>query len=372
MGRILEQLIDSYRTDPDSNFLNLKYQVRMKHDGELTRLIAVHGSVQLRDIQFRTLTAWYRDALADGKIAKARSLVSRLRELFRFGRSLLEDADCDRLFEALGKLQLDISPPRRVQMTADHARSICNTAREHFGWHSIALAQALQYELLLGQKDVIGEWVPVGEPGESDVVRHEPSSSNSADPSPETSSNSSKLGQKWLRGLRWSNIDKNLILRHRLGSSGRSIEVDLRTAPMVLEELKILMAYPRSDGTIAEILNDLLEVLKSSTADTLPSNKTVTVTAPLTLEDLIGSLPHSGPLIVCDTNGTPWSTPEFRRKWRLVARKAGVPDNVTNRDSLPTGMIRGGPDRAKISQTYTLKRIDYSLRMARRMSEYPR
>ena len=29
----------------------------------------------------------------------------------------------------------------------------------------------------------------------------------------------------------------------------------------------------------------------------------------------------------------------------------------------------GGPDRAKISQTYTLKRIDYSLRMARRMSE---
>jgi hypothetical protein len=35
----------------------------------------------------------------------------------------------------------------------------------------------------------------------------------------------------------------------------------------------------------------------------------------------------------------------------------------------PAGMIRGGPDRAKVSQTYTLKRIDYSLRMARRLSE---
>jgi len=34
-------------------------------------------------------------------------------------------------------------------------------------------------------------------------------------------------------------------------------------------------------------------------------------------------------------------------------------------------MIRGGPDRAKVSQTYTLKRIDYSLRMARRLSEDP-
>jgi hypothetical protein len=50
----------------------------------------------------------------------------------------------------------------------------------------------------------------------------------------------------------------------------------------------------------------------------------------------------------------------------LVAKKAGVLDNVNNRDSFPAGMIRGGPDRAKISQTVTLKRIDYSLRMQSR------
>jgi hypothetical protein len=68
----------------------------------------------------------------------------------------------------------------------------------------------------------------------------------------------------------------------------------------------------------------------------------------------------------------PWSTAEFRRKWRKVAKQAGVPDNVTNRDSCPAGMIRGGPDRAKVSQKYTLKRLDYSVRMARRMSEDPR
>jgi hypothetical protein len=71
-------------------------------------------------------------------------------------------------------------------------------------------------------------------------------------------------------------------------------------------------------------------------------------------------------MIRCDTNGLPWSTAEFRRKWRKVAKQAGVPDNVNNRDSFPAGMIRGDPDRAKISQTVTLKRIDYSLRMQRR------
>src|SRR4051794_21715738 len=96
-------------------------------------------------------------------------------------------------------------------------REIRTVARNHFGWYSIALAQALQFELMLSQKDVIGEWVPVGEPGESDVVHD---------------------GQKWLRGLRWSNIDNKLILWHAAGSSERRIEVDLRTAPMILEEFR--------------------------------------------------------------------------------------------------------------------------------------
>ncbi len=308
-GRVLKQLIDCYRSDPEFDFLKLKYHVRKNHDTELNRLIEKHGGTKLPDIRFRTLTAWYRGWLADGKIATARSLVSRLRELFRFGRSMLEDRECDRLFKDLGKLKLVSSPPRKVAMTAEHARAVCKVAREHFGWPSIALAQALQFELLLGQKDVIGEWVPIDEPGKSDVVQE---------------------NKKWLRGLRWSDIDKNLILRHTVGSGGRGIEVDLRTAPMVLEEFKTLVA----EG-----------------------------------DELVGLLPCSGPVVICDTNGLPWSTHEFRRKWRLVAKEAGIPDNVTNRDSFPAGTVRGGPDRAKISERYTLKRIDYSLRMARRKSE---
>lgn len=62
----------------------------------------------------------------------------------------------------------------------------------------------------------------------------------------------------------------------------------------------------------------------------------------------------------------PWSTAEFRRKWRLVAKKAGIPDIVKNRDSVPTGMIVGWPERARVSQRVTLARIEYSLRTLRR------
>ena len=38
-------------------------------------------------------------------------------------------------------------------------------------------------------------------------------------------------------------------------------------------------------------------------------------------------------MVICEFNNPPWSTNEFRRKWRIVADKAGVPKNVRNMDS---------------------------------------
>jgi hypothetical protein len=301
MGYTLKQLITLYRSDLDSPFQNLQYQVRVKQDRTLERISKEFGSHQLRSIKTRTLLAWHKAWSSGGRIAAAYELVARLRAVFRFGFTMLEDRECKRLLEILRETRFRSLGPRLVQLTAEHVRAIRTLARDHFGWDSIALAQALQFELMLSQKDVIGEWVPVGEPGESDVVRD---------------------GQKWLRGLRWSNIDKNLILRHAVGSGGRPIEVDLKTAPMVLEEL---------------------EAYGADTAD----------------------LPSRGPIVICDTNGWPWSTAEFRRKWRIVAKKAGVTDIVKNRDSVPAGAIVGGPDRARISQRVTLARINHSLRTQR-------
>jgi site-specific recombinase XerD len=38
-------------------------------------------------------------------------------------------------------------------------------------------------------------------------------------------------------------------------------------------------------------------------------------------------------MIICEITGLPYSTAEFRRKWRLVADKAGLPKAVKNMDS---------------------------------------
>jgi hypothetical protein len=125
----------------------------------------------------------------------------------------------------------------------------------------MAMAQAFQFELMLRQKDVIGEYVPLHEPGISAVVGPK---------------------GKWIMGLRWEEIDARMILRHTTSKRGKDIEVNLRLAPMVLEELALFSEVPIDKLTRAD-------------------------------------LPASGPVIECELTAYPWSTSEFRRKWRILA-----------------------------------------------------
>jgi hypothetical protein len=297
MGCTLKELIELYRTDPLSSFQKLRYEVRVKHERMLARIAREHGDIQLRNIRNRNLIGWYNEWLDGDKVATAHALVTRLRVVFRFGALMLEDRECDRLLNTLSEARFEKTVPRDQTMTLDQVNAIRETAHHWFGWDSIALVQAFQFELLLQQKDVIGEWVPVEEPGESDIE---------------------VKGRKWLRGLRWSNIDENFILRHRIGKRQRLIEVDLRTAPMVMEELA-QVAYRSA----------------------------------------------SGPIVLNEVNAWPWTSGEFRRKWRIVAKHAGIPLSLTNRDSAPPGIIVGGPDRARIAQAITPRMIAYSLRTLR-------
>lgn len=144
----------------------------------------------------------------------------------------------------------------------------------------VALVQALQFELGLSQKAVIGEWVPVSETASmSDVSR-----------------TTDQREEKWVSGLRWSDLDEDFILRPTFVRRRQQTEFDLRTKRMIMEELALYSQTPIS---------------RLSRWD----------------------LPVSGPMICNDTSGLPFSTSEFRRKWRKVADRAGVPKNVANKDS---------------------------------------
>lgn len=276
-------LIAVYRSHPESPYHHLKHNVRRDYDGALRRLVEDIGSEKIADWSAQRIKSVY-DGIwaAGGKVAMGRSMVSKLRLLCSFGSTVLNDDGCTRLSNIISNMRIPVAKSKAARMTRDQARAIRVTARTQFGWDSIALAQAIQFEFpKLRQADVIGEWVPLSEPGESDIV---------------------KDGEKWIRGLRWSDIDEHLVLRCTL-TSGRSSS----------ERKEVEYRLSRSQMTMEEI-------------NRVPLDK------------------RKGPLVICEFTGQPWSSNEFRRKWRIVADKAGIPANVRNGDGSKSD-LEGEPSK---------------------------
>jgi len=301
----LRSLIRCYQTDDDSTYRKMRYAVRKNHDGMLKRISDTLGDEQLCDIKGRLLIAWHKSWSNDGqKVAIAHALVGQIRTLVGFGATILEDPDCERISGILHKMRFPMAKPRTEFLTAEMVEAVRKTARD-MGWNSIALAQAFQFDLMLRQKDVIGEWVPLSEPGVSDVLW--PSKG------------------KWITGLQWSEINENMILRHTTSKRGKDIEVDLRLAPMVMDELSHL-----------------------------------------------GAIPKDGPCIICEATGQPFTTSEFRRKWRIVATKAGVPPQIRNMDSRAgaiTEATEAGAQLEHIKHAATHSDISMTQRYARGQAE---
>jgi hypothetical protein len=318
----LRSLISCYQTDPDSKYHKLRYRVRIGADGLLRRLSADYGSTPLSEIKGRKVLEWYRGWTHGGqKPSIGGAFVGQLRTLFTFGRSILEIQECVRLGQIMHDLRFEGTKSRKVSLTAEQANAVRYKARMHFGWDSVAMVQAFQFECTLRQKDVIGEWVPLSEPGISDVIYRR---------------------RKWLRGIRWEEIDENLILRHVTSKKQKETEVDLKLAPMVLEELQ-----EYCDGQPVVVTD--------------PVTKKVTARRDL--------LPATGPVILCEIHQYPWFDTEFRRKWRKVANACGIPKNVFNMDSrsgaiseaiaagVPLEFVRHAATHSDIAQTQEYDRI---------------
>lgn len=226
----LHSLIRLFQTDKDSSYQELEYASRVNADSRLRLLDRDYGGVALVDIDARMIKDWWRTWSEGGKITSAHSKVGQLRALFSFGATLVGkrgDLECRRLREDASLLRFKMGKHRKEYITPGQALAVIAKAHE-LGLHSIALAQAFQFECTLRQKDVIGAWVPMGEPELSTVTN----------------------GQwKWVRGLRGEEIDGNLILRHTTSKKKKPVEVDLRLAPMVMAELAFFGKF-RASGPL--------------------------------------------------------------------------------------------------------------------------
>lgn len=208
-------LVRLYRTDSRSPYRNLKPKVRANYDNVHNRLCDEIGSMALDDINADFLKQYHKKWVGDGRIALGHSMVTKLRLLASFGVTILNDEACTRLSVIMNRLEFPVPTAReKVGLTLDQV----NAVREKAHWiqrPSIALAQALQYEFSLPQRVVIGEWVSMLEPGDSDIMSNE---------------------LKWLTGLRWDDVGDDMILRATV--EGKEIGLNFKQTKMVLEELQ--------------------------------------------------------------------------------------------------------------------------------------
>lgn len=279
----LQSLAEVYRRHPSSPYHGLTFKVKANYDGLLARILNEMGSWRLEDFDKQKIEAVYNGWTSTGKLYMAHALVGMFRQLCNFGMTVLEDADCARLSGIVRTMRFKAPIKKSFEiLTEDHVAAIREEAHKA-DWHSIALAQVIQFELKIRQLDVIGEWLPASVAGESDIV----------------------LGdERWTRGLRWSQIDKNRILHYETSNrleKSKVIDFDLTKFRSIMEEL-----------------------------------------------DWVGKLPADGPMIICEPTQLPYSTAEFRRKWRILATRAGIPTNIRNADSLHDEIADDKPKEVRL------------------------
>jgi len=277
-SRNIATLVHLYRSDARSPYHGIRHKTRENYDGLIRRILKDCGDAKARDLvteDFERLHELWKEG---GKVAMAHSLMTMLRQVIHFGASVIEDADCLRVSVVLHRMKFENSKPRDAgeRITAEHVRAVRAQSHKE-GLPLIALAQALQYDGKLAQTDVIGQWVPHSESGTmSDIL----------------------LGDlKWVRGIRWNQIDENFNLVHVTSAKQEKIEIDLRQCPMVMDEFRKLADCKQHESLTRDML------------------------------------PQSGAVIVNAETGQPYLTHTWRRTWRSIADAAGVPPTVENRDS---------------------------------------
>lgn len=222
----LSDLLAAYEADPDSPIRDVRPNTAAQYRQSIG-VLQPYAGAELAAISGRDFKRWHRE-LADGRgLTTAGNAIKMVRLAVTFG--IVVDmpgaADqCARLAAILDRMEFPKPPQRQVAMTYEQAEAFVAKALE-LGFPSLALAQAVQFETSLRQKDVIGEWLE-REPGSEGGIVH--------------------LGRRWGGGLTFADIDAG-ILRKRTTKTGAFGEWDLSTSPLFG---RAMAATPRQTGPL--------------------------------------------------------------------------------------------------------------------------
>lgn len=227
-------IIDSYLRDADSPYRSLRENTRRSYDLDLRILRGTCGPRHVAGLNRKDFARWhasFKEPATPGspeRIRLAHGLMVMLRMLFGYGKSM-RYAGCRECVEVLEEMRFEQPAKRQVTMTFAQAAAVVDGAIAA-GRRSIALGQAIQFELAMRQIDVIGYWVKAAA-GEVGIIR---------------------CGKRWTGGLTWSDFGPDLKLTKITTKTGSEGQWDPALCPLIM---KVLAAIP-ADQRMGPVIKD--------------------------------------------------------------------------------------------------------------------
>lgn len=231
----IRSLVRAYRNVPESPYADVKENTRDDYNQRLRLIETAVGGRHVAVLTAVDFRRWHREFRApahDGsepRIRQAHGLMTMVRMILGFGVSMRMKG-CASALGVISQMEFE-SPKRRKQALAfEQAEKIIDLALAK-GRRSIALGQALQFELTMRQVDVIGKWEKAD--GESGIVYN---------------------GNRWGGGLLWSHISAAMTIAKETTKTGAEGQWDLTEHPLVM---KALAAYPPEDRIGPMVVSEL-------------------------------------------------------------------------------------------------------------------
>lgn len=219
----LQSLIRRYQHDPASPYAELKYNTRRTYDQTLGTIEKAFGKRVLTNLGNTDFRRWYDEAKKPKKpgeperIRKAHGIVSLLRRLMTYGIAA-ELTECARLAAILDASRFKQPKRRRMKLELHHVEAFIEAALAA-GRMSLAFGTAIQFETVLRQRDVIGEWEPIVGRATGGIVLN---------------------GKRWSNGLTWADINAEFEIYKDTTKTGATAAHDLKLCPLVMRMIDLV------------------------------------------------------------------------------------------------------------------------------------
>lgn len=230
----MASLVDCYTGDEDSPYRNVRENTRASYDYDLRIIRRSVGERRVADLTRKDFAAWHRNLSAPKapgrapRIRRAHGVMNMIRMILGYGKSM-RYAGCRDALDIISEMAFEQSARRDRALTFDQASAIIDAAIAK-GSRSIALGQALQFELGLRQSDVVGRWTENQEGAGGGITFR---------------------GTIWSGGLTWSDLSSDRLAK-RTSKTGQEGNWSPNSYPLIVKAMAAFAEHERVGPAVVD------------------------------------------------------------------------------------------------------------------------